>query len=341
VPSKGESIVLDVGGTEVTVSNPGKQYFSQRGETKLDLVEYYLAVREPLLRWIGDRPLLLERYPDGAGGKSWFQKRVPKGAPDWLQTTVLATPNGTTSDALVAADLAHIVWAVNQGCLGFHVWPTHAATPEVTDELRIDLDPSPGIDFDQLRAAAWRVKELFDEIGIEVFIKTSGSRGLHLYVSLLPRWDGYDVRAAAVAFARELERRHPEDITWRWWKEERGTRVFVDYNQNAPHKTVFGAWGVRPRVGGQVSTPIGWDELADVVPDELTIATVPARVAERGDPWAGKPDRPQDLTPLLEWSARDLANGLMDAPWPPVYPKMPNEPPRVAPSRAKGSAKQT
>jgi DNA primase len=215
------------------------------------------------------------------------------------------------------------------------VWPTHAATPEVTDELRIDLDPSPGIDFDQLRAAAWRVKELFDEIGIEVFIKTSGSRGLHLYVSLLPRWDGYDVRAAAVAFARELERRHPDDITWRWWKEERGTRVFVDYNQNAPHKTVFGAWGVRPRVGGQVSTPIAWDELADVVPDELTIATVPARVAERGDPWEGKPDRPQDLTPLLEWSARDLADGLMDAPWPPVYPKMPNEPQRVAPSRAK------
>jgi DNA ligase D len=335
VPSKGESIVLDVGGTEVTVSNPSKQYFSQRGETKLDLVEYYLAVGEPLMRWIGDRPVLLERYPDGAGGKSWFQKRVPKGAPEWLQTTVLATPNGTTSDALVAADLAHIVWAVNQGCLGFHVWPTHAATPEVTDELRIDLDPSPGIDFDQLRAAAWRVKELFDEIGIEVFIKTSGSRGLHLYVSLLPRWDGYDVRAAAVAFARELERRHPEDITWRWWKEERGTRVFVDYNQNAPHKTVFGAWGVRPRVGGQVSTPIAWDELADVVPDELTIATVPARVAERGDPWEGKPDRPQDLTPLLEWSARDLADGLMDAPWPPVYPKMPNEPQRVAPSRAK------
>ena len=341
MPSKGESIVLDVGGTEVTVSNPRKQYFSQRGETKLDLVEYYLAVGEPLLRWIGDRPLLLERYPDGAGGKSWFQKRVPKGAPKWLQTTVLATPNGTTSDALVAADLAHIVWAVNQGCLGFHVWPTHAAAPEVTDELRIDLDPSPGIDFDQLRAAAWRVKELFDEVGIEVFIKTSGSRGLHLYVSLLPQWDGYDVRAAAVAFARELERRHPEDITWKWWKEERGTRVFVDYNQNAPHKTVFGAWCVRPRVGGQVSTPIAWDELADVVPDDLTIATVPGLVERRGDPWEGKAARPQDLTPLLEWSARDLADGLMDAPWPPVYPKMPNEPPRVAPSRAKASDQQT
>jgi DNA ligase D len=332
---KAESIVLDVGGTEVTVSNPSKPYFSQRGETKLDLVEYYLAVGEPLLRWIRDRPVLLERYPDGAGGKSWFQKRVPKGAPDWLQTTVLATPNGTTSDALVVADLAHVVWAVNQGCLGFHVWPTHAASPEVTDELRIDLDPSPGIEFAQLRDAAWRVRELFEEVGIEVFLKTSGSRGLHLYVSLLPRWDGYDVRAAAVAFARELERRHPDDITWQWWKEERGRRVFVDYNQNAPHKTVFGAWCVRPRVGGQVSTPIAWDELADVVPDDLTIATVPSRLDERGDPWAAKPDRPQDLAPLLEWWARDRADGLPDAPWPPVYPKMPHEPPRVAPSRAK------
>jgi DNA primase len=224
---------------------------------------------------------------------------------------------------------------VNQGCLGFHVWPTHAATPEVTDELRIDLDPSPGIEFAQLRDAALRTRELLDELGIEVHVKTSGSRGLHLYVGLEPRWDGYEVRAASVALARELERRHPEEITAAWWKEERGSRVFVDFNQNAPHKTVFGAWCARPRVGGQVSTPITWDELPDVVPDDLTIASVPALVARRGDPWEGKDERPQDLTPLLEWSARDLADGLMDAPWPPVYPKQPNEPPRVAPSRAK------
>ena len=333
MPKKSESVVLDVGGTEVSVSSPDKVFFPQRGETKLDLVNYYLAVGEPFLRTVRDRPLLLERYPDGAKGKSFFQKRVPASAPPWLTTTEVATPNGTTSDALVAADLAHIVWGVNQGCLGFHVWPTHAAAPDVADELRIDLDPSPGITFDQVRDTALRTRELLDEIGIEVHIKTSGSRGLHLYVGLQPRWDSYEVRLAAVALARELERRHPADITWQWWKEERGTRVFVDYNQNAPHKTVFGAWCARPRVGGQVSTPITWDELPEVVPDDLTIATVPALLAERGDPWEAKPERPQDLEPLLEWSRRDAAAGLLDAPWPPVYPKMPNEPPRVAPSR--------
>ena len=335
---KAEATTIEVAGRELAVSNPNKEYFTGPGRTKLDLVEYYLAVGEPIMRTLGGRPLLLERYPDGAGGKSWFQKRVPKGAPDWLQTVELATPNGTTSDALVAADLAHIVWAVNQGCLGFHVWPTHADAPDVADELRIDLDPSAGIAWPDLVASAFRVRELFDELGLESFVKTSGSRGIHIYVGLLPNWDSYEVRLAAVAFARELERRHPEDITAKWWKEERGSRVFVDFNQNAPHKTVFGAWCARPRVGGQVSTPITWDELADVVPDELTIVTVPARVLATGDPWAGKVERPQDLTTLLEWSARDLADGCMDAPWPPVYPKMPHEPPRVAPSRAKGAS---
>jgi DNA ligase D len=319
----------------VTISHPDKVFFAKRGETKLDLVRYYQAVAEPLLATLQGRPLLLERYPDGASGKSFFQKRVPKSAPPWLTTTVVSTPNGTTSDALVAVDLAHIIWAVNIGCIGFHVWPFHAATPEITDELRVDLDPSPGVGFPQLQEAAARTKDLFDELGIEAHLKTSGSRGLHIYVELQPRWDGYEVRAAAVALARELERRHPDRITAQWWKEERGARVFVDFNQNAPHKTVFGAWCVRPRVGAQVSTPIAWDELETVEPDALTIATVPARLAERGDPWAGAAERPQSLEPLLELSRQDLANGLMDAPWPPVYPKQPNEPPRVAPSRAR------
>jgi DNA ligase D len=336
-----ETTVVEVAGIEVPVTNPSKTYFKQRGETKLDLVEYYLAVGEPLLRTLQGRPLLLERFPDGAGGKSWFQKRVPKSPPPWLQTTVVATPNGTTSDALVAADLAHIVWAVNLGCLGFHVWPTRADTPDVTDELRIDLDPSPGVGWTEVRDAALLAREVLAELGIELHVKTSGSRGLHLYVHLEPRWDSYEVRAAAIALARELERRSPELITAQWWKEERGTRVFVDFNQNAPHKTVFGAWCVRPRVGGQVSTPIGWDELPETDPDELTLATVPGRVAALGDPWEGKPGRPQDLSPLLDWSARDLADGLQDAPWPPVYPKMPNEPPRVAPSRARSPSAET
>ncbi len=330
-----DSVVIDTGTAQVSITHPDKVFFSARGETKLDLVEYYQAVEAPLLETIRDRPVLLQRFPEGAGGKSFFQKRVPKSAPPWLTTTVVSTPNGTTSDALVAADLGHLLWAVNQGCLGFHVWPNRLPDLELADELRIDLDPSPGIDFAQLQAAAALTRDLLDELGIAANIKTSGSRGLHIYVALERRWDSYEVRAAAVALARELERRHSDDITAQWWKEERGSRVFVDFNQNAPHKTVFGAWCVRPRVGAQVSTPIAWDDLATIEPDELTIATVPARVAERGTPWAGMYERPQDLTPLLERSAHDLANGLPDAPWPPVYPKMPNEPPRVAPSRAR------
>ncbi len=324
---------IETDGVEVPISSPDKVFFPGTGHTKLDLVRYYQAVAEPLLRTMRGRPLLLERYPEGAGGKSWFQKRVPKSIPDWLRTTVVRTPNGTPSDALVAADLAHVLWAVNLGCIGFHVWPTHADTPEISDELRIDLDPSPGVGYPDLRAAARDTRALLTELGIDARIKTSGSRGLHIYALLEPRWDGYQVRAAAVALARELERRHPDTITAKWWKEERGQRVFVDFNQNAPHKTVFGAWCVRPRVGGQVSTPIAWDELDTVDPAALTLGTVPERVARLGDPWADR--TPQSIEPLLAMSARDMAAGLMDAPWPPVYPKMPNEPPRVAPSRAR------
>jgi DNA ligase D len=333
-----DAVTLDLDGVEVTVSHPDKVFFAPTGQTKLDLVRYYQAVAGPLLATIGGRPVLLERYPGGAGGKSFFQKRVPKSAPPWLTTTVVSTPNGTTSDALVAKDLAHIIWAVNLGCIGFHVWPIHAATPEVTDELRIDLDPSPGIGFPQLQEAAGLTRAFLVEDGIDAHVKTSGSRGLHIYATLEPNWDGYQVRAAAVALARALERRHPDLITAQWWKEERGQRVFVDFNQNAPHKTVFGAWCVRPRVGGQVSTPISWSELDTVEPDTLTLATVPARVAEHGDPWAEA--QPQSIEPLLERSRADMASGLMDAPWPPVYPKMPNEPPRVAPSRARATGEQ-
>lgn len=332
-----EPVVLELAGREVRVTNPDKVFFSERGETKLDLVRYYLAVAEPLMRAMGGRPTLLERYPHGAEGPSFFQKRVPKGAPDWLRTQVVSTPNGTTSNAMVAADIAHVVWAANTGCLGFHVWPSRASDPDHADELRIDLDPQPGVVFDQVREAAGEVRAALDELGLRGFPKTTGRSGLHVYIRLLPRWDSYEVRAAAVALARELARRRPDLITDAWWKEERGRRVFVDFNQNSPHKTVFGAWSVRPRPGAQVSTPIGWSEVADVAPDELTIATVPARLAERGDAWAAIDDQPCSLEPLLEWHRRDMADGLMDAPWPPVYPKMPNEPPRVAPSRARRS----
>ncbi len=333
-----EEHVVEVAGRAVTVTSPDKVFFAERGETKLDLVRYYLAVEEPFLRANGGRPTLMQRFPHGAEGSSFFQKRVPKDVPDWLETAIVSTPNGTTSRALVLADLAHVVWAVNLACLGFHVWPNLASAPEASDELRLDLDPQPGVGFEEARAAAAELRGLLDELGVAGYPKTTGRRGVHVYVRLEPRWDSYQVRAAAVAVARELERRNPKLFTAAWWKEERGERIFVDYNQNAPHKTVFGAWSVRARPGAQVSAPVSWDELADVHPDELTIATVPARLAERGDPWAGMNERPQSLEPLLELHERDLAAGLMDAPWPPVYPKQPNEPPRVAPSRARKHA---
>jgi DNA ligase D len=330
VPSA-DAHVVEIAGHEIRITSPGKVMFPERGETKLDLVEYYLRVADPLLRTMGGRPVLMQRFPRGAGGPSFFQKRVGEGAPEWLETTTVMTVNGTPSRALVIADLAHVAWAVNMACLGFHVWPYRAADPDHTDELRLDLDPQPGTDFAEAVEAASKLKELLDELDILAFPKTTGNRGLHVYVRLEPRWDSYAVRSAAVAVARELERRHPELITAAWWKEERGERIFVDYNQNAPHKTVFGAWSVRARPGAQVSTPLSWDELREIDPDDLTIATVPGR----DDPWSSINDRPQALEPLLELHERDMAAGLLDAPWPPVYPKQPNEPPRVAPSRAR------
>ena len=281
---------LEVAGRSITVTSPDKVFFSERGDTKLDLVQYYLSVEEPFLRVNGGRPTLMQRFPNGAEGSSFFQKRVPENAPDWLQTTIVSTPNGTTSRALVLADMAHVVWAVNLACLGFHVWPYLAEQPDVTDELRLDLDPQPGVDFDGVREAAAELRRLLDELGIAGYPKTTGNRGVHVYVRLEPCWDSYQVRSAAVAAARELERRRPELITAAWWKEERGERVFVDYNQNAPHKTVFGAWSVRARPGGQVSTPLTWDELDEFHPDELTIVTAP----ERGD--AGDPGRASTTT---------------------------------------------
>jgi DNA ligase D len=328
--------VVEVAGRPVRITSPGNVYFPERGETKLDLVRYYLAVGEPLLAALGGRPVMLQRFPQGATGPSFYQKRVaPTKADPWLTTTLVSTPNGTTADALVIADLAHVLWAVNMGCIGFHAWPTTAADPEHADELRMDLDPSPGVTFAMIREGAAETRALFDELGVVSHPKTTGNRGIHVYVRLQPRWHGYDVRAAAVAVARELERRRPDLMTAAWWKEERGSRVFVDFNQNAPHKTVFGAWCVRASPHGQVSAPFDWDELAIIEPRELNIVTVPDRFARRGDPWASMSANRQSLEPLLELHERDKANGLMDAPWPPVYPKMPNEPPRVAPSRAR------
>jgi DNA ligase D len=330
-----DNMEIETSGRVVTISNPDRLYFPALGATKRDLAEYYVAVDAALMNTACRRPALLERFPDGAEGKSFFQKRVPPHAPEWLETTVVSTPNGTRSNALVVADVAHVLWAVNLGCLGLHLWPFRVDDAAHADELRIDLDPQPGTGFDDARRAARLTCALLDELGIAGYPKTTGNRGIHVYVRLEPRWDSTAVRAAAVSLARELERRHPEFLTARWWKEERGRRVFVDFNQNAPHKTVFGAWFARPRSTGQVSTPFAWDELDTVDPESLTIYTVPARLRERGDPWAEIAAAPQSLDPLLELAAADRASGLMDAPWPPEYPKAPEEPTRVSPSRAR------
>jgi DNA ligase D len=335
MPPQREQLELDAGGRVVTISSPRKVMFAEHGETKADLARYYLVVAEPLMRTVRDRPTLLQRFPDGATGPSFFQKRIPATAPDWLRTTTVSTPNGTTSRAIVMADIAHVLWAANQGCLGFHPWPYRASAPGQTDELRLNLDPSPGVTFPMGQEAAAETRAFLGEIGITSFPKTTGNRGLHLYVRVEPGRDGVAVRQAAVAVAREMERRRPDLITGAWWKEERGARVFLDFNQNAPHKTVFGAWCVRARPGAQVSAPFRWDELEAIVPDALTIRSVPVRLARDGDPWAAIDEAPQSIEPLVERYRADLAAGIPDSPWPPVYPKMPDEAPRVAPSRAR------
>ena len=331
----GEPVDIDVAGRTVTITSPHKVMFPEHGETKLDLARYYVAVDEPLMRTVRGRPTLLQRWPNGVSGPNFFQKRIPDSAPDWLQTTTVATVNGTESRAIVMADVAHVLWAANQGCLGFHPWPYRAATPEDTDELRIDLDPSPGTTFEMVRESAVEVRAFLAEHDIVAFPKTTGNRGLHLYVRVEPGWDSYGTRQAAVSVARAMEERRPDLITGKWWKEERGARVFIDFNQNAPHKTVFGAWCVRARPGAQVSTPFRWDELPSIHPDHLTMAAVLRRVADDGDPWSAIDDEAQSIEPLVARYRDDLARGIPDAPWPPVYPKMPDEARRVNPSRAR------
>lgn len=330
-----EAVELHVAGRTVSVTSPDKVYFQTRGDTKLDLIEYYLSVGDAVMRQMRDRPVLLQRFPNGAHGSSFFQKRIPDGAPEWLHTTTVLTPNGTPSRALVIADLAHLVWAVNLGCLGFHSWPVRVPDQDICDELRIDLDPGPGTTYAMAQETAAETKRLLDDLGVTGFIKTSGNRGLHVYVCLEPTHDSVAVRSAAVAVARELERRRPDLITAKWWKEERGPRIFIDFNQNAPHKTVFAPWSVRALDHAPVSFPFPWELLFSLQPHDMTIATVPRSVDEQGDAWLDMPTNPQPMDPFLEMVRNDQAAGLDDAPWPPVYPKMAGEPTRVQPSRAK------
>jgi DNA ligase D len=330
------AVELDVDGRTVRVTNPDKVFFSARGETKLDLVKYYLAVGEGALRGVYERPTMLKRYPNGAEGEFFYQKRVPeKGRPDWLETVRVSFPSGRHADELCPVDVAHVAWAVNLGCLDLNPWPVRRDDVDRPDELRIDLDPQPGVSWDAVRRVALTVNDVLTEHGLVGFPKTSGSRGIHVNVRIEPRWGFLEVRRAALALAREVERRMPDEATSAWWKEERGERVFLDYNQNARDRTVASVYSVRANPEGRVSAPVTWDEVPDVEPADLTLATVPTRYAERGDVGAAIDDVHHSLDPLLELARRDEAGGLGDAPWPPHFPKAESEPPRVQPSKAR------
>ena len=334
--SSPDSQAVEVCGRTISLSHPDKVFFPGIGASKLDLVAYYLAVAEAILGATRGRPAMLQRFPDGALGKSFFQKRVPPGAPEWLQTLKVSTPNGTTSRALVLADMAHVIWAVNLGCLGFHLWPFRVEDPNHADELRIDLDPQPGVGFEMVREAADSVRSLLCELGITAYPKTSGNRGLHVYARLEDaRWDSFEVRAAAVALARELSGAGPSSSPPTGGRRNAASGSSSTTTRTPPTRPSLGLGRHGARAGGQVSTPLSWEETASVDPDELTIATVPDRLGRLGDPWAPMVGSPQSLEPLLEMAAHDRAAGLRDAPWPPQYPKQPDEPSRVAPSRAR------
>lgn len=329
-------VSVEVDGRKLLISNPDKVYFSARGDTKLDLVRYYLAVGAGALRGVKERPTVLKRYPDGAEGAFFYQKRVPAKRPEWLETATVRFPSGNEAVELCPVDVAHIVWAVNLGCLDLNPWPVRRGDVDHPDELRIDLDPQPQVPFESVRQVALEARQVLLEHGLEGFAKTSGSRGIHVNVPIAARWEFVDVRRAALALARELERRLPQLVTAAWWKEQRGERVFVDYNQNARDRTVASAYSVRANPEGRVSCPVTWDEVAAVEPAELTLATVPGRFATMGDPAAAIDEHRYDLQPLLELAARDEAGGLGDAPWPPHFTKQRGEPHRAAPSRSRG-----
>jgi bifunctional non-homologous end joining protein LigD len=332
-----EATEIEAAGRQVRLSSPGKVFFPEPGFTKLDLATYYVEVAEAATRHLRERPTTMKRFTDGVDGEFFFQKRVPKGAPDWLETGTVHFPSGRSATELVANDAAHLVWAVNLGVVDFNPWPARRADLDHPDELRVDLDPTPEVGFEEVRRVALVVREVLADHGDLVgYPKTSGSRGIHVYVRVAPQWTFTEVRRAALALAREVERRVPDQATSKWWKEERHG-VFVDYNQNARDRTIASAYSVRPTPDARVSTPLDWDEVPDVDPAELRLDTVPKRLAERGDPSATIDDTSFSLDPLLELADRDEAEGLGDAPWPPHFRKQAGEPKRVQPSRAKKS----
>jgi DNA ligase D len=348
-----DATMVDAGGRDVRVSNPDRVIFPaterSRELTKLDIVEYYLAVGDGIMRAVGNRPTTLERWPKGVhpgivvstrekgGGDAFFQKRVPRGAPEYVRTARIDFPSGRHADEVCPTEPAVVAWAAQMGTITFHPWPVRAEDVDHPDELRLDLDPQEGTDYaDAVRVAA-EARTLLDELNYTGFPKTSGGRGVHIYVRIEPRWSFTDVRHAAIAFGRELERRLPGEVTTKWWKEERGERIFVDYNQNARDRTIASAYSVRPKPGAPVSAPVTWDELTEVAPEDFTVATLPERFAAVGDPHAAIDDVAHSLQPLLDIYERDAAEGEGDMPYPPSYPKMPGEPRRVQPSRRRDS----
>ena len=330
--ARAESRTFELDGQDVTITNPGKLFFREAAITKLELVQYYLAVPDGALVGVRDRPMALKRFVDGAEGQAFFQKRAPKTIPEYVRTVELSFPSGRTADEVVVDNVAALAWVVNLGCIDLNPHPVRAGDLEHPDELRVDLDPGPGVGWTDVRAVALVTREVLEELGFTAWPKTSGSRGMHVYIRIQPRWGFSDVRRAALALAREVERRAPALATSKWWKEERHG-VFIDYNQNAKDRTVASVYSVRPRTDATVSAPLTWDEVPDAELGDFTIRTVPARYARVGDVGAGIDDRAFPLDPLLELVARQEAEGLGDAPWPPHYAKQAGEPPRVQPSR--------
>jgi bifunctional non-homologous end joining protein LigD len=338
--SSGDAEVLSVEGREVRVTNPAKLYFSKQTQvTKLDLVRYYLSVAPGALAGIRDRPIVLKRFVNGAEAEAFYQKRAPSERPDWLRTVTLSFPSGRTAEEIVVDDAAGLAWIVNLGCIELHPHPVRSGDLDHPDELRVDLDPGPGVEWKDVREVALEVKAFLEEVGLRGWPKTSGSRGMHINVRIEPRWTFSEVRRAAVALSRAVERRAPALASSKWWKEERHG-VFLDYNQNAKDRTTCSAYSVRPLPDARVSTPLDWREVPDCDPADFTLLTVPDRFARLGDPHAGMDGAAGSLEKLLKLSARDEAEGLGDAPWPPHFRKMEGEAPRVAPSRAKTAAKK-
>ncbi|MFF1374770.1 non-homologous end-joining DNA ligase [Streptomyces sp. NPDC058308] len=334
---KSAAVQIDTGEREVRLSSPDRVVFPERGFTKLDLAEYFVAVGPGILRALRNRPTTLQRYPDGAAGEFFYQKRVPKNHPDWIPTATISFPSGRTADEMCPTEVAAVIWAAQYNTLTFHPWPVRSDDLDHPDELRIDLDPQPGTDYADAVRAAHELRAVLDEFGGLVgWPKTSGGRGMHVFVPIEPRWTFTQVRRAAIACGRELERRMPDAVTTAWWKEERGSKIFVDYNQTARDRTIASAYSVRARPHAPVSAPLRWDEVDDAVPEDFDLATMPGRFAEAGDVHAAMDDRAHSLEALLELATKDEKDhGLGDLPYPPEYPKMPGEPKRVQPSRAK------